>query len=193
MKKMTGVPRSLRLNTDRCRLGFAEHHIAPQILSHVSDERFPRDLPWATANTLDAVKDRLTRIHEKWDEGTAFCFAATGTSDADYLGLVTISSTGPDVWAMAYMITPSEWGNGYATECAKCVLDFAFASLSPVRIWAGAAESNQASLRVAEKLGMTRLGSNPKGYKAESRWIPTTEYQITMDEWRHNKRMESNG
>ena len=190
---MTSVPRSLILDTDRCRLGIAEQPIAPQVLSHVSDERFPKNLPWATARTLDAVNERLSRIHEKWDAGTAFCFAATRRSDADYLGLVTISSTEPGVWAIAYMIRPSEWGNGYATECASCVLDFAFASLSATRVWAGAAESNQASLRVAEKLGMRRLGSNLKGYKVEGRWISTIEYQITMDEWRQSQCMESNG
>ncbi|MEM8955846.1 MAG: GNAT family N-acetyltransferase [Verrucomicrobiota bacterium] len=160
----------------------------------MSDERYPEGLPWAKVKTLDAVNDRLNRLHEKWDKGVAYCFSATGTSDTDYLGLVTVTLTEPDVWAIAYMITPHEWGKGYATECAKGVLDFAFTSLSPARIWAGADESNQASIRVAEKLGMKRLRSNPQGYKVDSRWIPTTEYQITMDEWsRQNKGMKSNG
>ena len=183
----------MSLKTDRCRLGFPEQHIAPQILSHVTDERFPKDLPWAMANRLDAVVDRLAHVQGKWDEGTAFCFVAATRSDARYIGLVTISTTETGVWAIAYMIAPSEWGQGYGTECAKCVLDFAFASLSPVRVWAGAAESNEASIRVAEKLGMQKLGLNPRGYKINGRWIPTAEYQITMDEWSHNKRMESNG
>jgi RimJ/RimL family protein N-acetyltransferase len=181
--KMPSLPRSLVLKTGRCLLGFPEHTIAPEILAHVTSDRFPKQLPWATANTLESVTNRLTRIHEKWDEGSSYCFAASGKLGANHLGLVTISKTEPRIWAIAYMIAPSEWGRGYATECARCVLDFAFESLSARRVWAGATEWNEASLRIAEKLGMRHFRSNPHSYQVEGRWIPTEDYEITADEW----------
>ena len=149
----------------------------------MTDERFPSQLPWAQANTLEAVASRLARLHERWDEASAFCFAARGRSNGNYLGLVTITNTEPDVWAIAYMIAPSEWGRGYATECSQCILDLGFERLRASRIWAGAAGWNASSLRVAEKLGMRHFRSNPRGYQIDGRTIPTEDYEITVDEW----------
>lgn len=46
------------------------------------------------------------------------------------------------------------WGQGYATEAASLVLDYAFRDLKLDRIVADINPNNIASIRVAEKLGM---------------------------------------
>ena len=187
---MATSPRSLALETERCLLRFPDLVLAPVILAHVTSDEFPKQLPWATANTLEAVTNRLSGIHAKWDDGSSYCFAAHRKSDSNYLGLVTISTTEPGVWAIAYMIAPLECKQGYASECARRVVDFAFDDLSASRVWAGAAEWNEASIRIAEKLGMRHFRSNPRSYTVKGRWFSTEDYEITADEW-HRRRTRS--
>jgi RimJ/RimL family protein N-acetyltransferase len=46
------------------------------------------------------------------------------------------------------------WGRGYATEAARCCIDYAFSSLGAERIIALVRPENKSSCRVAEKSGM---------------------------------------
>ena len=55
---------------------------------------------------------------------------------------------------LGYRFARASWGQGYATEAARAVRDFAFASLGLKRLIAMIDPSNTASIRVAEKLGM---------------------------------------
>jgi len=55
---------------------------------------------------------------------------------------------------IGYRLAGSAWGQGYATEAAKAVRDFAFETLSVKRLIAMIDPSNVASIRVAEKIGM---------------------------------------
>lgn len=59
---------------------------------------------------------------------------------------------------LAYAINKKYWGNGYAPEAAKKLLDFAFNTLKVERIWAKYAAENGASGRVMEKIGMEKEG-----------------------------------
>jgi RimJ/RimL family protein N-acetyltransferase len=59
----------------------------------------------------------------------------------------------PEV-AIGYRLRRSSWGNGYATEAATAVRDYAFAALGSKRLIALIDPSNVASIRVVEKIGM---------------------------------------
>jgi RimJ/RimL family protein N-acetyltransferase len=55
---------------------------------------------------------------------------------------------------IGYRLAQSTWGQGYATEAAKAVRDYAFTTLGIKRLIAMIDPSNAASIRVAEKIGM---------------------------------------
>jgi len=55
---------------------------------------------------------------------------------------------------IGYRLVRSAWGQGYATEAACAVRDFAFATLGIKRLIAMIDPSNVASIRVAKKMGM---------------------------------------
>jgi RimJ/RimL family protein N-acetyltransferase len=55
---------------------------------------------------------------------------------------------------IGYRLRRSSWGNGYATEAARAVRDYAFTVRGRKRLIALIDPSNAASLRVAEKIGM---------------------------------------
>ena len=56
---------------------------------------------------------------------------------------------------LGYLLDVKHWGYGYAIECTKCVLEYAFFSLGIPRIVAVIDVLNERSKRVAEHLGMS--------------------------------------
>lgn len=59
---------------------------------------------------------------------------------------------------LAYAINKKYWGNGYAPEAAKRLLELAFNDLKIERLWAKFSSQNPASGRVMEKIGMEKEG-----------------------------------
>lgn len=59
---------------------------------------------------------------------------------------------------IGYVLNPEFWGNGYATEAVKKILEFAFDELDANRVEARFMLGNDASLAVMKKVGMTFEG-----------------------------------
>ena len=59
---------------------------------------------------------------------------------------------------LGYTLARDCWGRGYATEAARACLIAALASLDAPRIIAVVDMANEASLRIPERIGMTRIG-----------------------------------
>jgi ribosomal-protein-alanine N-acetyltransferase len=58
---------------------------------------------------------------------------------------------------VAYLLDPDFWGRGLATEAARAIADHAFATLPVDRLICLVDPGNEASRRVATKIGMTLL------------------------------------
>jgi RimJ/RimL family protein N-acetyltransferase len=84
----------------------------------------------------------------------------------------------PDDVEIGWMLTPSVWGRGYATEAACAVRDEAFDRLELESIVAEHHPENAASGRIIEKLGMTfeREGVARNGW-------PYRLYRLTREQW----------
>lgn len=79
--------------------------------------------------------------------------------DGRFLGRVGVlhpaDRTEPE---LAWIIAEPFWGNGFATEAAAAVRDWAFASFARERLVSYIMPENSRSRRVAEKLGAVREG-----------------------------------
>jgi len=80
-----------------------------------------------------------------------------------------------EVW---YKLHPDYWRKGYATEALNRVLNFGFGKLKLHRIEAGCAVQNIGSIKVLEKVGMTREGHRRKILPLKSGWSDNYEYAI---------------
>lgn len=69
-----------------------------------------------------------------------------------FCGFVNIAEGAEIGWRLSRVV----WGRGLATEAARAVLKYAFASLGVSRVMATVQTSNVASMHIAEKLGMIR-------------------------------------
>jgi RimJ/RimL family protein N-acetyltransferase len=72
---------------------------------------------------------------------------------AGFTGLLEYTQEAP---SLIFGVRPQFWGRGYATEATLAVLDYAFADLGIKYIVADVDEPNDRSIRVLERIGMSR-------------------------------------
>jgi [ribosomal protein S5]-alanine N-acetyltransferase len=65
---------------------------------------------------------------------------------------------------LGYTLARDSWGSGFASEAASACIDAAFAELDAERVLAVVDLENDASLRTAARIGMTRIDTiHPRG------------------------------
>lgn len=83
-----------------------------------------------------------------------------------------------------YKLHPDHWGKGYATELAKRLVVLGFEDLNLHKVEAGVATGNERSVRVLEKIGMTREGLRRKILPIRGEWKDNYHYAIVEDDLR---------
>jgi ribosomal-protein-serine acetyltransferase len=113
--------------------------------------------PWMTWAT-DVYDERMAREYitiarARWEEHTFYAFVALRGDQL--LGACTLSSIHPiyHFCNLGYWVRTSCHGQGIAGRAAKLAARFAFEYLGLIRVEIVIAVGNQASLRVAEKIG----------------------------------------
>lgn len=113
-------------------------------------------------------------------EGIRFC----AELDGKVIGDIILEFEARDVIAnLGFAIAHDCWGQGFATEATRAVVDFAFRELGVAKVFARADPRNVGSIRVLEKLGMQKeahLRSHVvrRGERCDRVW-----YGILRDEW----------
>ena len=102
--------------------------------------------------------------------------------DTDYSLVVMGQMPDADI-EIGYFLKRSAWGQGYATEVCKRLLQFAFEEVLLNEVVASVDETNIASRKVLEKCGLLDRGRT-RCYGKDS-----PIYRITRDEW--NERQQS--
>jgi RimJ/RimL family protein N-acetyltransferase len=129
---------------------FAELNSDPRVM-----EFFPKRL---SREESDAV---ATRIHNHFDRHGYGLWAVELPELAPFIGFVGLSIPSFEAhftpcveigWRLAY----EHWGRGYASEAATAVLKFGFSELRLAEIVSFTTTANQRSMRVMERIGMTR-------------------------------------
>jgi RimJ/RimL family protein N-acetyltransferase len=95
-------------------------------------------------------------------------------------GVGVLSGTDPEI---GYWLGVPYWGNGYATEVARAVIDHAFTNLGYERLEAGARVSNPASRRVLEKCGFQWTGVILQRVRAINSAAPSDRFRLDRGLW----------
>jgi RimJ/RimL family protein N-acetyltransferase len=123
----------------------------------------------------------LARLHEhgfgkRWIVAKA-TGAGLGFTDTKYFG-DSCDDVSPDEVEVGWMIVPTAWGQGYASEAGRAIRDEGFERLELDSIVAVHHPANAASARVMEKLGM----SLEREVVDKSGW-PYRLHRLTRDAW----------
>ncbi|CAM4479204.1 GNAT family N-acetyltransferase [Paenibacillus phoenicis] len=87
-------------------------------------------------------------------------FAVIRKAEGDWIGLCSLQHWDVEgqTARLGYLISPAHWNQGYATEAAASVLDFAFETLGLGCVEARCSPDNPASERVLRKCGLREAG-----------------------------------
>jgi RimJ/RimL family protein N-acetyltransferase len=145
------------IETDRLTLRPYLPGEAPLIHRLIGDSRvfFWRSEP----GTLKEAEDRLAKSlanHLGTGLGLWAVFLKGRADDkSTFLGQVFLQNLDDsELIEIGYQFIPDAWGNGYATEAARALIDHGFRTLQLDRIVAVALPDNKPSLRVLQRLGL---------------------------------------
>ena len=104
------------------------------------------------------------------------------TLDAAPIGVCAVEPRegGPEI---GYWIGVSYWGQGYVTEAARALIDYAFGELQHETLQAGARVSNPASRRVLEKCGFQWTGVQLSRVRAINSAAPADRFRLDRRLW----------
>jgi RimJ/RimL family protein N-acetyltransferase len=144
------------LETKRLILQQVSLDDAELILTLLNEPSFVQNIGDRGVRTLDDARayilDRLVASYEKFGFGMYLVVIKETGAPAGLCGLV--KRDGLDDVDIGYALLPEYWSDGFATESALAVKEYARSSIGLKRIVGITAPDNQGSIRVLEKIGL---------------------------------------
>ncbi len=111
------------------------------------------------------------------ETGAAHVLTITSSGEPAF-GTAGLSHVEDGVHELGFWLARTHWGNGYATEAARAVIDWARASLPVTGFIAGHYTDNPASGRILEKLGFRSVGEVDMPSRARGSLSPSRQYVL---------------
>lgn len=154
--------------------------------NYASDPEVVRYLPFGP-NSEEDTKSFLQREikSQRQQPRQHFTLAITLKDDKQFIGTCRISITNPEKLEgdIGYCIGKEFWGQGYATEAARKLLNFGFQQLNLHRIFATSDPKNTLSMRILVKIGMRQEGYLREYEWVKGEWRNSLLYAILEREW----------
>jgi [ribosomal protein S5]-alanine N-acetyltransferase len=126
---------------------------------------------------LEGIVERSTK-----DPRDEYYLAVTQPPDDDVLGICRLAFGGVRAAKLGFAIQADRWGQGLATDAAATMIAFGFGPLDLHRITATIEPTNQASLAIAKKLGMTYEGRLRDHDFAHGNWRDSLLFSVLAHE-----------
>jgi RimJ/RimL family protein N-acetyltransferase len=168
------------LQTARLTLRPPQPEDAKAIAALLNDIRIAQNttrIPYPYA--LSDARAWLRAVNGKKGEATYLVTLA----DATVIGACGVEprdGRGPE---LGYWLGTRYWGEGYATEAARAVIDHAFSELGCEELQSGARISNPASRRVLEKCGFQWCGVGLYRIRAIASSAPIDRFRLDRGIW----------
>lgn len=168
--------------------------LRPLTLADVEDLVAYRSLPEVcryvpfTPMDGEAVAERICGVwsaHEIVAEGDALTLGIELTAMGRVIGDVVLffRSAEHRGGEIGWVLHPAYSGNGYATEAARALLRLAFEHLQLHRVIARVDARNDASLRLAARLGMRREAHLVRNEWFKGEWSDEVDLALLEEEW----------
>jgi RimJ/RimL family protein N-acetyltransferase len=152
---MHGAPE--RITTPRLVLRRPKLSDAAAINKYGRDPEVTRFMDWRTHTSVDDASGFVADAARRWERGEEYSWVMTVKSEDRAIGSVGCRVRGHAA-DLGYVLSRDHWRQGYATEAARAVFEWARSLDGVLRVWATCDVDNLASARVLEKLGMSREG-----------------------------------
>jgi RimJ/RimL family protein N-acetyltransferase len=125
--------------------------------AYASDPEVTRFVGWPLHRTLDATREFLAFSDADWERWPAGPYLLFERDGGRLVGGTGFSFEAPWRAMTGYVLARHAWGQGYATEALRAIVDLA-PQLGVVRLYAVCHAGHQPSWRVLEKCGLAREG-----------------------------------
>lgn len=99
------------------------------------------------------------------------------------IGMAGISWSEKDAPELGYWLGVAHWGQGFATEAARAMINFFFEELDAEILHAGARVTNPPSRRVLEKCGFKWSGVELHRFEALGSSTPVDRFHLSRSRW----------
>jgi len=151
------------MTTDRLVLRRPTMNDAASVYAYASDPEVTRYLSFPTHRSVADAEQFLAACATRWGSGQEFCWLITLKDAGEVVGSIAcrMGNHGPDI---GYVLAKTYWRRGYMSEAAQAVVEWISAQPEVHRVWAFCDVENAASMRVMEKVGMSREGTLRKWF-----------------------------
>jgi RimJ/RimL family protein N-acetyltransferase len=157
-------PGPVTLTDGRLLLRLPEAQDVPDITAACQDELTARFVPVPVPYTEEHARAFVEQRPARWQaEDGEMTWAVTDAVEGRLLAMVGLHARDASMRELGYWAAPWARGRGVMTDAARLVVRFGFDVLRLERVEWTAVVGNDASRRVAEKLGFTFEGTARKG------------------------------
>jgi RimJ/RimL family protein N-acetyltransferase len=137
--------------------------------------------PYSQDHAIDFVRRTAT------DNETVFLIENNHTP----IGMVGIDARQPNVPELGYWLGVEHWGQGFATEAARAVIDFTFEEFDVEQLMSGARVVNPSSRNILEKCGFQWTGVELHRFQALGSSAPVDRFRLSRGVWSSLKNWNS--
>lgn len=171
----------MNLETERLVIRYFKEEDAQDLYEYLSKEEVVRYEPYDAFTYEQAAEEAKRRADDK-------NFYAVALKSGKVIGNLYFAEGDFDTWEIGYVFNSEYWGQGYATEAAKGLLDEAFTNWKVRRVIAMCNPVNTSSWKLMERLGLKREGHLRKNIfffkdeNGEPIWQDTYEYGLLKED-----------
>jgi RimJ/RimL family protein N-acetyltransferase len=103
--------------------------------------------------------------------------------DRQPIGMVGVDWREPELPELGYWLGVDHWGQGFATEAARAVIDFTFEEFAVEHLISGARVANPASRNILEKCGFQWSGVELHRFEAIGSSTPVDCFKLSRSVW----------
>ena len=166
--------------TARLRIEPLRASHAPLLFDALADARIYTYVPDEVHGTVDSLARRYAFLERGAPAGIGeiwLNWALQRIDTAAYIGTLQATVTPDSHASIGYVLAPSAWGQGFATEACRWLVSALQTHFVLNEIQATVDVRNQRSVRVLERVGFHCTGSGP----AEIRGEATTDFRYRLD------------
>lgn len=154
-----------RIETERLLIQCLRYEDAEEIFySYATKPEATKYLSWQTHQTLDDTRTFLRYAIEGWRWGTDYSFSIRIKETNQFIGSFGVINDKGKL-QFGYVITPTKWGQGYATEVVRAMMGVLKEQQNVFRIGTFVDSENVASQKVLRRAGLVPEAILVKWYR----------------------------
>lgn len=135
-------------------------------------------------NSLDATEEQMSWYESLWANRTGIWWGITKRGKKNIIGACGFNNYDPkhQKAEVGYWLIPEFWGQGYAIEALRVILEFGFEQMQLHRIEAFVEKGNHISSRILDKFKFTHEGTMRNCEFKNGQFISLMIYALLREE-----------